>query len=56
MPLTSTLSNIHTFAANPFVPITINGEHYSLVHIGNNPTPVMLDYSVNASAESPAGS
>jgi len=47
------LSNIHTFAANPFAPITINGEHYSLVHISNNPTPPMSDYSVNASAESP---
>jgi len=56
MPLTSTLSNIHTFATNPFAPITINGEHYSLVHIGNDPTPPMSDYSINASAESPARS
>jgi len=45
--------NIHTFAENPFAPITINDEHYSLVHIGNNPTPAMSDYSINASAESP---
>jgi len=49
----STLSNIHTFATNPFAPITIDGEHYSLVHIDNNPTPIMSDYSANASAESP---
>jgi len=47
------LSNIHTFAANPFAPITINGKHYSLIHIGAAPTPAMSDYSVNASAESP---
>jgi len=53
MPLTSTLSNIHTFAANPFAPITINNEHYSLIYIGNDPTPPMSDYSVNASTESP---
>jgi len=52
-PLTSTLSNIHTFAENPFVPITINGEHYSLIHISNNPTPAMSNYSVNASTKSP---
>ena len=52
----STLLNIHTFATNPFAPITIDGKHYSLVHIGNNPTPAMSDYSVNASAESPTGS
>jgi len=50
------LLNIHTFAVNPFVPITINGEHYSLVHIRENTTPAMSDYSVNASAESPTGS
>jgi len=50
------LSNIHTFAANPFAPITINNEHYSLIHISNNPTPPMSDYSVNASAKSPGGS
>jgi len=56
IPLMSTLSNIHTFAANPFAPITINGEHYSLIHIGNPPSPAMSDYSVNASAESPLGS
>ena len=53
MPLTSIFSNIHTFAMNPFAPITVDGEHYSFVHIGNNPTPVMSDYSANASAESP---
>ena len=47
------LLNIHTFAVNPFAPITLNGEHYSFVHIGNNPTPVMSDYSANASAKSP---
>jgi len=50
------LSNTLTFATNPFAPITINNEHYSLVHIGNNPMPPMSDYSVNASAESPNGS
>ena len=38
---------------NPFAPITIDDEHYSLIHIGNNPTPAMSDYSANASAESP---
>jgi len=53
MPLTSTLLNIHTFAMNPFVPITINGEHYSLIYIGHDPAPAMSDYSINASAESP---
>jgi len=47
------LLNIHTFAANPFAPITVNDEHYSLIHIGNSSTPTMSDYSVNASAESP---
>jgi len=52
----STYSNIHTFAANPFAPITLNGEHYSLIHIGAGPTTNMSDYSINASAESPAGS
>jgi len=52
-PLTSTLSNIHTFATNPFAPITIDGKHYSLIHISNNPTPAMSNYSVNALAESP---
>jgi len=52
----STLSNIHTFAVNPFAPITINNEHYSLVHIGADATPIMSDYSINASAESPMGS
>jgi len=56
MPLMSTLSNIHTFAANPFAPITVDGEHYSLIHISNNPTPAMSDYSANPSAKSPAGS
>jgi len=50
------LLNIHTFAANPFAPITVNDEHYSFIHIGNAPTPAMSDYSVNASAESPSGS
>ena len=50
------LLNIHTFATNPFAPITINSEHYSLVYIGNDPTPAMSDYSVNASTESPTGS
>jgi len=50
------LSNTHTFATNPFAPITINSEHYSLVYIGANTTPAMSDYSVNASAESPARS
>jgi len=50
------LSNIHTFAANPFAPITVNSEHYSLIHINNSPTSAMSDYSVNASAESPTGS
>ena len=54
IPLTSTLSNIHTFAANPFAPITVNGKHYSLIHISNDPTPAMSDYSINnASAKSP---
>jgi len=53
MPLTSTLSSIHTFAANPFAPITVDGKHYSLIHVSNNPTPAMSDYSANASAESP---
>jgi len=52
IPLTSTLSNIHTFAANPFAPITHNGKQYSLIYIGN-PTPTMSDYSINASAKSP---
>ena len=56
IPLTSTLSNTHTFAANPFAPITVNGEHYSLIHIGYVPSPAMSDYSVNASVESPTGS
>ena len=49
----STLSNIHTFAANPFAPITHNGEHYSLIHIGDLVSPAMSNYSANASAESP---
>jgi len=52
-PLMSTLSNIHTFAANPFAPITHNGEHYSLIHIGDLVSPAMSNYSANASAESP---
>ena len=47
------LSNIHTFAANSFAPITVNGKHYSFIHISNSPTPTMSDYSINASAESP---
>jgi len=29
------LSNTHTFAVNPFAPITHNGKQYSLVHIGS---------------------
>jgi len=45
--------NIHTFAANPFAPITVDGEHYSLIHVRANPTPAMSDYSINASAKSP---
>ena len=52
----STLSNIHTFAANPFAPITINYQHYSFVHINTLLSPAMSDYSINASAESPARS
>jgi len=50
------LSNTHTFAANPFAPTIVNGEAYSLIHVGNNSTPAMSDYSINASAESPNGS
>jgi len=49
-------SNIHTFAVNPFVPIILNNKHYSLIYLGTGPTSNMSDYSVNASAESPAGS
>jgi len=49
----STFLNTHTFAKNPFAPITINGEHYSLIYIGDNSTLAMSDYSVNASTESP---
>jgi len=44
------LSNIHTFATNPFAPITHNGEHYSFIHVDQL---AMSDYSANASAESP---
>jgi len=50
------LSNTHTFAANPFAPITVNNEHYSFIHISALISPAMSDYSVNASAESPTGS
>ena len=56
IPLTSMHSNIHTFAVNPFVPIILNNKHYSLIYLGTGPTSNMSDYSVNASAESPAGS
>jgi len=45
--------NIHTFAANPFAPITVNNKHYSLIYIGHDPAPTMSDYSINASAKSP---
>jgi len=48
--------NTHTFATNPFAPITVDGQHYSFIHIGHVPSPAMSDYSVNASAESPTGS
>ena len=30
-----------------------NGEHYSLIHVGNNLSPAMSEYSINALAESP---
>jgi len=52
----STYSNTHTFAENPFAPITIDNEHYFLIYIGTGPTSNMSDYSTNASAKSPAGS
>ena len=52
----STYSNTHTFAKNPFAPIMFNHENYSLIYISIGPTSNMSDYSVNASAKSPARS